>query len=36
VIIPQFLALERFIADLDATARAACARFIEIALINPR
>jgi predicted kinase len=36
VIVPQFLAQERFIADLDATARAADTRFIEIALIVGR
>jgi predicted kinase len=36
VIVPQFLAEERFIADLDATASAARARFVEIALIVGR
>lgn len=36
VVVPQFLARERFIEQLDATARAAAARFVEIALIVPR
>ena len=36
VIVPQFLAREQFIIELDAAARAADARFIEIALIVSR
>jgi predicted kinase len=36
VIVPQFLAREQFIVELDAAARAIGARFIEIALIVGR
>lgn len=36
VIVPQFLAREQFIVELEATARATSARFIEIALIVSR
>jgi predicted kinase len=36
VIVPQFLAREQFIVDLDAAARSTGARFIEIALIVGR
>jgi hypothetical protein len=36
VIVPQFLAREQFIVELDAAARATGARFIEIALIVDR
>jgi predicted kinase len=36
VIVPQFLAREQFIVELDATARATGSRFIEIALIVGR
>ena len=36
VIVPQFFAREQFIVELDATARATSARFIEIALIVSR